>query len=140
MFDLIPFGRRNRELAHYFDDFEKDFFGGFEHGLAGFKTDILDKGNRYELQAELPGFSKEDIHIDIDGDYLTVSAEHTAENEDRKNNYIRKERHYGVYSRSFNIADVKADEISAQYRHGVLKLEMPKRNSEERKSHRIDID
>ncbi len=137
MFDLIPFGRRDKDLFHYFDDFNKNFFG--DMGIAEFKTDIMDKGDKYILQAELPGFAKEDIQIDINGDYLTISAEHKEEKEEKKDDYIRKERRYGSFARSFNIADVKADAISAEYKDGVLELEMPKCTPEAAKTQKVLI-
>ncbi len=90
------------------------------------KTDIIDKGDRYLVQAELPGFNKEEIHIDIKDNYLTVHAEHREEKEEKKENYIRKERRYGSYERSFDISDVNADQIEAKYNDGVLELQMPK--------------
>ena len=59
------------------------------------RTDILDKGDHYQLQAELPGFNKEDIKINLEGDCLTIQAEHKEETEEKKKEYVRKERHYG---------------------------------------------
>ena len=84
MFEIIPYTRRNR-IANYnpfreMDDFERNFFGnpfGFfdNNALAEFKTDITDTGDAYLLEADLPGFAKEDIHLDVNGDVLTVRAE-----------------------------------------------------------------
>ena len=65
MFDLMPFGYE-RSLLDSFDNFEKEFFKGMNRSLASFRTDIQDKGDHYVLEAELPGFAKEDIHIDLD--------------------------------------------------------------------------
>jgi len=56
MFDLIPFGRKEKDLYRYFNDFEKSFFGDSGSYLSAFKTDIIDKDGAYVLQAELPGF------------------------------------------------------------------------------------
>ena len=139
MFDLIPFGHREKNLYNAWNDFEKEFFVEPAKFMSGFKTDILDKKDRYVLQAELPGFSKEDIHIDINGDYLTISAEHNEENEDKKDNYIRKERRYGSFSRSFNVADISTDKITASYQNGVLELDMPKRSPEPVQRQQITI-
>lgn len=126
MFDLMPFGYRNNSLAKFFDSFDKNFFGDMQNMVSEFKTDILDKGDKFVLQAELPGFSKEDINIDIDGDYLTVSATHNTESEEKKESYIKRERTFGSFSRSFNISNIKVDSIKAQYKDGVLELELPK--------------
>ncbi|MFA0814671.1 MAG: Hsp20/alpha crystallin family protein [Anaerofustis sp.] len=127
MFDLTPFDKRTNSIFNYMDNLDKNFFGDLDmRGLSQMKTDIIDKGDRYLVQAELPGFNKEEIHIDIKDNYLTVHAEHREEKEEKKENYIRKERRYGSYERSFDISDVNADQIEAKYNDGVLELQMPK--------------
>lgn len=137
MFDLIPFDQGRRSLIRDWENFEKDFFGTF--GVPSFRADIRDKGDRYELVADLPGFHKEDIHIGVEGDTLTVHAEHGETKEDKKDDYIRRERHYGSYSRSFNVANVKVDQIDAEYNNGVLKLVLPKSGPATPPTRRIDI-
>ena len=127
MFDMIPFDRRDRNMMRAWDNFEKNFFGDWSGMMTGFRTDIIDKGDKYVLEAELPGFEKGDIHIDLDGDMLTIRAEHNSEEEKKHHKYVRQERSYSSYSRSFRIADVKPDEISAEYKNGVLELVMPKK-------------
>ena len=66
MFDLMPFGRGERNLFQYLDNVEKSFFGDPDIRFSQFRTDIADKGDRYELEAELPGFQKEDLHLDLE--------------------------------------------------------------------------
>lgn len=139
MFDLIPFGHREKSLYNYLNDFEKSFFGDAGTGLSAFKTDIIDKEKEYVLQAELPGFTKEDIHIDLNGDYLTISAEHKEEAEDKNGKYIRKERRFGSFARSFNVSDIDTDHITASYKDGVLELTMPKQAEEKAKVSQIEI-
>ena len=64
------------------------------------KTDIKDEGDKYVMEAELPGFDKDDIKLDISGNDLVLTAEHKAEQtEDKKDKYIRRERTYGSYQR-----------------------------------------
>ncbi len=139
MFDLMPFDRRNyKDLQRFFDGFEKNLFG-WPESFGGFRTDIIDKGSQYVLEAELPGFAKEDLNIDIDGDRLTISAQHTAENEEKNENFVRRERSYGSYSRSFDISNIKAEAITAEYKNGVLFLTMPKNDQAAEKSRRIQI-
>ena len=89
MFDLMPFEHRGRNLFNFFDDFEKNFFGDLSTDFAQFRTDILDKGDHYLLQAELPGFHKEDINIDLSDNALTIRAEHNEQNDEKddKGNY-----------------------------------------------------
>ena len=144
MFELTPFDRRRRNNAIFnpfqeLEDFQKSFFR--DSSLTAFKTDIQDTGDAYVLQADLPGFQKEDINVDIDDNYLTISAQRSTENEekDKKGNYIRRERSYGSFSRSFDISSVKADEISAEYTNGVLKLTMPKRDATVASARKVEI-
>ena len=138
MFELRPFERRNNHVAAYdpWDQMERAFFGdgSWGRGLSEFKTDIQDKGDSYLLEADLPGFKKEDIHVDVDGDTMTIRAERHSEHEDqdKKGNYVRCERSYGSYQRAFDISGVEVANISAQYNDGVLKLNMPKKSADMR--------
>lgn len=138
MFDLVPFGHRERKLMNYLENLDRDFFGELT-GLPDFRTDIVDKGGHYELRAELPGFNKEDIHINIEGDMLTVSAEHDETAEQKEETYVKRERRYGSYARSFDVSNVDTDHIEAGYKHGILELKLPKRNKPEQKARTIDI-
>ena len=140
MFDLVPFNRGERNLWNALNHFEKNFFNDFPSAVSDIKTDIIDKGDHYILEAELPGFEKDDIKIDVDGDYLIIRAEHNAEKEDKKHHYLRQERSYCTISRSFNISDVKENEIKAEYKNGLLKLNLPKAEGASPKSHSIHID
>lgn len=128
MFNLTPFNQRPSSVFKAFDDFEKNFFRGFDSAFSDFRTDIIDKGDKFMLSAELPGFAKEDISVDINENMLTISANHKEEKDEKddKGNYIRRERSYGTYTRSFDISNIKAEEISAEYKNGVLELSMPK--------------
>ena len=143
MFDIMPFEKNNnRTVFNPFkelNELEKAFFGN--NSIAEFKTDIRDTGSAYELEADLPGFKKEDIHIDLEGDYLTISATRNAskEEKDEKGNYVRRERCYGSFTRSFDISGIKADEITAEYSDGVLKLNMPKREEIKPTSRRLEL-
>ena len=141
MFDLIPFEHKNKDFFSYFDDMERAFFGG-NVDIAPCKTDIVDEGSRYVLKADLPGFQKEDIHLDIEGDRLTISAEHSEEqkSEDDKNHYIRRERRYGSMSRSFDISSIDAEHITAKFEDGVLELNLPKKQATGPTNHRIEIE
>lgn len=143
MFDIMPFEKNNnRTVFNPFkelNELEKAFFGN--NSIAEFKTDIRDTGSAYELEADLPGFKKEDIHIDLEGDYLTISASRndSKEEKDEKGNYVRRERCYGSFTRSFDISGIKADEITAEYSDGVLKLNMPKREEIKPTSRRLEL-
>ena len=145
MFDLTPYRfRGNRGISEYnpfrfFDDFEKNFFSDNMPGE--FRTDIQDKGSELVLEADLPGMSKDDIHVDIDDGYLTISASRKSEKEekDNKGNFIRRERSYGSFVRSFDVSGIKTDEISAKYADGVLTLTLPKKEETVPASRRLEI-
>ena len=99
MFELMPFGRN--DLYRPFRDLEnleRSFFSGKE--LGGFKTDIKDTGDAYVLEADLPGFRKEDIDLDVKDGVLTISAKHQADDRTAADNYICRERRTGSFSRS----------------------------------------
>lgn len=145
MFELTPFDRKRGHMEAFnpfkeLEEIEKIFFS--DNSLAEFKTDIKDTGTAYLLEADLPGFHKEDIHVDIDNSYLTISAERhsEAEEKDHKGNFVRCERSYGSFSRSFDISNVKAEEITASYKNGVLKLNMPKKDTATPTSRRLNIE
>jgi HSP20 family protein len=128
MFDLIPFERR----VNLFDTFDRmmdeSFWGGMEKQFAPCRTDIIDQGDKYLLKADMPGFRKEDIKINIQGDELCISAEHKEDSseKDQKGNYIRRERRYDALSRCFSLDGIDANKISASYENGVLQVELPK--------------
>ena len=130
------------------EEFEKNFLakpvGAFfgMQDLAEFKTDVTDEGDHYLLEADLPGFDKKDINLEISGDTLTVNAERHSkvEEKDKKDKVIRMERSYGSYSRQFDISGVEADKIKAKYDNGVLKLTLPKKQETLPESHRLEIE
>lgn len=143
------FDNRNYKPMFFEDSFDKmfddafhDFWGGSELGRHdAFRTDVIDQGDKYLLQAELPGFQKEDINIDLKNDLLTISAAHKEEkNEEDKNKYIRKERYYSSYSRSFRVNDIEAGDIDASYNNGILEVTFPKKDLESKETiQRIEI-
>lgn len=142
MFELTPFGYRRVSAYNPFRELEemsRSFWNDSE--ITAFRTDIKKQDGNYILEAELPGFKKEDISIDIDKDCLTISAEHKSEDneEDKDKGFIRRERYYGSYSRSFNIKGIDADAISASYNDGVLTLTMPEKTPEIPAARRLEI-
>lgn len=148
MFELRPYNKNNKVYNPFreMEEFEKNFFttpySFFDGAMGSFKTDIKDEGDRYELEADMPGFEKKDIHLDINGDVLTVSAERHSEHEekDKKDKYVRCERSYGSYSRQFDLSNVKSNEITAKYDNGVLKITLPKKKEELPESRRLEIE
>ena len=141
MFGMIPFEHTDRDLYRSFDNFARDFFGSSNASLPAFRTDIQDKGESYLLEADLPGFKKEDIALDLKDNILTISAAHQEQSEDKdeKGTYVRRERRYGSFQRSFDVTGIDAAAISAAYEDGVLKLTLPKEQPTVPPTRRIEI-
>lgn len=133
-----------REMEEFERTFFSNPFGSFlgTSPLAEFKTDVTDEGDHYLLEADLPGFEKKDIALDIQGDTLTVHAERRSkvEEKDKKDKVIRMERSYGSYTRSFDISGVDADKIKAKYDNGVLRLTLPKLEQRLPEGRRLEIE
>lgn len=147
MFELIPFGHNTRSISQFdpfreFDELERSFFNA-NHAMSAFRTDVIDTGEAFKLEAELPGFRKEDIKIDVENDVLTISAERKYDSDkdekEEKKNYIKRERFYGAYSRSFDVSGINVDGIEAAYNDGVLVLTMPKKSAAIPASRRLEI-
>ncbi len=105
-----------------------DLFDNFLEGDASkMKFDIYEEDNKYFIEIDIPGFSKEDIKIECNNGNLVISAEKTRkEEENTSKKYIRRERIYGKYTRSFYLGDVLEDHIEATFIDGILKLTIPK--------------
>lgn len=143
MFELVPYGRK-RNLTWYnpfedLDDMQRRFFG--ETAITDFKTDIRDNGENYLLEADLPGFKKEDIAVEIEGDTLTIRAERSSEKEEKdgKGNFVKRERSYGSFSRCFDMTGIRIEDVSAAYEDGVLKLTLPKKQETLPASRKLEI-
>jgi len=143
MFELVPYGRK-RNLTFYnpfddLDEMQRRFFG--ETAIRDFKTDIRDEGDHYLLEADLPGFKKEDIAVNIEGETLTIRAERAenSEEKDKKGEFIKRERCYGSFSRSFDMTGIRTEDVSAAYENGVLKLTLPKKQETLPTSRRLEI-
>ena len=143
MFELIPFDRHIRSAANFdpfrmFDEMDRRFFNSVPT-VSAFRTDVLDTGDAYKLECELPGFKKEDLKIDVENDVLTISAERKSDEKEEKNNSVKRERFYGSFSRSFDVSGIQVDNIEAAYTDGVLTLTMPKKAAEIPASRRLEI-
>ena len=90
-------------------------------------VDIYENDENIVITAELPGVDKKDISVDVNGRILTLKGERSADNEVKEDNYYRKERSYGKFERSFTLpADVDPDKVKADFKDGILKLDIPK--------------
>lgn len=121
---LMP---RKKEMDLFDEMFSDPFFSMKESRLM--KTDIKEIDDGYEIEVDLPGYNKEDIQLEIDNGYLTVTAKKDEEDEEKKKKYIHKERYIGECSRSFFVGkDVKEEDIKAKFKNGTLKLTVPKKD------------
>ena len=140
MFGLTPY-RSNFNVSAYdpwkeMEEFERRFFG---QRTPAMKTDIRETENAYILESDLPGFSREDIHAEINDGYLTIRAEHKSENEDKNESYLRRERSYGSLSRTFDLDGIDAEAITASFKNGVLTLELPKMQTKDEEARKVEI-
>lgn len=124
---------------NWFDDFfnvpfEK-FFGTnnspllASSGKSLMKMDVKEENNNYAVEMDLPGFKKEDVKVELDNGYLTISATRgeSKENSDENGNYLRKERYTGSCARSLYVGNnVKQENIKAKFENGILSLTIPK--------------
>lgn len=106
-----------------------------------FTLDVKDQGEAYVLEADLPGLKKEDLSVTLEGNYLTISAQRSdqQQEEDASGSYIRRERNYGSLSRTFDISEVDTEGITASYRAGVLSLWLPKKHWEGQNIRQVEI-
>ncbi len=140
MFGLTPF-TRNYYVSAYdpweeMEALERHFFGQRTPSL---KTDIREADGAYILEADLPGFAREDIHAEIKNGYLTLRAEHKSENENKNETYLRRERTYGSFSRTFDLEGIDAEAITASFKNGVLTLNLPKLQPKKEEARRVEI-
>ena len=137
MAGLIPFNKKRNDLMNLgFNDFSNmldDFFSvsgfPFERSLRHdtFKVDIKDEGEKYVIEAELPGVKKEDIHLTIDDGRLNLSVKHEQVSEEEGDKYIHRERRMSQMSRSILLKDVSEEGAQAKLEDGVLTFTLPKK-------------
>jgi len=140
MMHLIPF-RKSRELFsvptnawvdRFFEDFSPQFRADGEECHQSF--DISETDEHVHVKGDLPGIDVKDLDISIENNVLTVRGEKKQEKEDKNESYHCVERYYGSFSRSFTLpTTVKADDIEAVYKDGVLQLTIPKSEASKRK-------
>ena len=136
----------------FFDDFMRDFpfyddreMKRMEKKLYGrrgknvMKTDIQETDKNYILEMDLPGFSKDEVKVSLENGYLTISAAkglNKDEKEKKNGRYIRRERYAGACQRSFYVGEsVSQEDINAEFKHGILKLSIPKKEPVEEKKY-----
>lgn len=122
---LVP--RRNFDLFDEF--FDDNFFNKKEKNLM--KTDIKEKKDRYTIEMDLPGFEKENIKLELNNGYLTISGKQENKIDEEEEKYVHKERFYGECTRSFFVGDnIKEEDIDAEFKNGILKIDIPKKEEQ----------
>ena len=110
-----------------FGDVEKTLYG--KHAKNMMKTDVKEQENGYQVAIDLPGFQKDEINIQLNDGYLTISAAKGLDKEEKEEDgkYIRRERYAGGMSRSFYVGKaVTEEDVHAKYESGILTLDIPK--------------
>ncbi len=118
--DLMP-------RKFYLDDIFDDFISSRKEQMM--KCDIYEKDGTYHIEMDIPGLKKDEISVETKDGYLTIKAEKKEEvnDDDKEKNYIRRERTYGKYERSFYLGDLDEDNINASFENGMLKITVPKK-------------
>ena len=116
----------DRWMDTSFHDVDKALYGKNAKNMM--KTDVKETDSGYEVDVDLPGFKKDEIQLELNDGYLTISAEKglDKDEESKKGRVLRQERYTGSCSRSFYVGDVKPEEIKAKYESGVLTVLVPK--------------
>lgn len=108
----------------YLDDI---FNGVLVQDRNNMKCDIYEKDNKYYIEMDVPGFKKEDIKIAVNNDYLTITAVQDSKiTEDKEKKYIKRERIYNKYQRSFYVGKINENDINARFNYGTLIVNFPK--------------
>ena len=138
MRSLIPFD------GLFGDTVLDDFFDNSPISYAEYKSlpkvDIEDLKDRYEVTCDMPGFTKEEVHVTYENGVLSIMGRKEAQQDSKEHNFIRKERTSTTFQRQFAVKDVEEGKISANMKDGVLKIELPKKDVTLQKvAHRIEI-
>lgn len=137
---LVP-----RDDFDLFDNvFDDPFFSNRKHNNFNqiMKTDIKDNKDNYEVLMDLPGYTKDNIEINVENGYLNIHAKIEKNDEDKEENkFVRRERYCGECSRSFYLGDdVKQDDIKASFNNGTLSITVPKKDPKEELSNKTTIE
>lgn len=146
MLEMTPFRKGNNDIARgddYFNQFFRNFFGdnfaGFmEMNRSPFRVDIRESNDAYLIEAELPGVNKEDINVEYNNNYLTLSAKREDKATNVADNFVRRERYFGELKRSFYVDDIDENKIEASFKEGILRITLYKQSKGTQRK-RIDI-
>lgn len=135
--------RMQDEMNRFFDDrLWRTRSGQEELGTAFLPAvDVYEDHEGLMLTAELPGIDPKDVDVRVENGVLTLRGERKLEKEDKKENYLRVERSYGAFTRSFTLpSSVDTEKVKADFKHGVLRIQLPKREESKPKSIKVKVD
>ena len=133
MYTMVPFRRRTNLLPSLFDEaFMREFFT--DSSALSMNVDVREKDGAYLLEADLPGVAKENIDLKVNDGMLTISADVNAEKKEEKEGYVYNERRSGHVERSFDLEGIDVSGIKADYKNGVLMVNLPKLQEEKKPS------
>lgn len=147
--DLVPFGRKNKDLASYhdiFSNFRRELDSIFNKAFSStaeateIRLDVKNEGDKIIILADVPGFNKKDLSLSLDGNLLTIKAEKHEEKEEKGEDFYLKERSSGTLLRSLQLPfHAQQDSVQAQLEQGTLKITVPKSNKTEDQAKQITI-
>ncbi|SHE90079.1 heat shock protein Hsp20 [Fodinibius roseus] len=141
--ELSPIESIRREMDRFFDDIvpfsRREGGDGMRMELWAPDTDVSETDEEYIVSVDLPGISKEDVEVSYKDNRLTISGERQHEEKEEKEDFLRKERYHGSFTRSFTLPSAgKDDKIKARFKDGVLKVTVPKAEVQKPKTVPID--
>lgn len=145
MFNLVPFSKNSMmKRGDYFDKildtfFDDSLFAPVNICEKPFKVDVKETKDNYLIEAALPGIEKNDINIDYQNNYLTISAKKENKVEDSNSNYVRREISFGEFKRSFYVDNIDENNVSAEFTNGILKVDLPKLEKSKDNHKQIEI-
>lgn len=127
-------------LNRHFDSYFPEAAYWDDEDKFSMPVEITDKGRDYEVRAELPGVKKEDLDIDIDKNYMTINAKKVEENKVDEKSYKKSEFRYGEFSRTVYFPEeINTDKTEAKLEHGVLKIDAPKKYSDNESKKKLTV-
>jgi HSP20 family protein len=136
-YDIEKRNRRENFVDKFFNDFffDTESFNGNSSWTPA--VDIIEEKDKYLVKADLPGLEEKDVDLELKDGYLTIRGERKNEYENKEGNVYRCEKSYGSFMRTFNVNDVDADKVNAEYKNGILTINLPK--AESKKAKKISI-
>jgi HSP20 family protein len=145
MFTMSPYRRYMIRPASpvnsiFSDPFLRSFIGSTNSMMnSGFRVDIKENEGTYQIEAELPGLTEDQINLSMNEDTLTISADYQNEKEQEEGGRVYTERRNGHMERSFNLDNINKDGITASYKNGILYVNLPKEQPQEKVARKIPI-